>query len=34
MDEKDMEEEKQNGKRKVWRIKRKTLFIGIVTFIF
>jgi hypothetical protein len=26
MDEKDMEEEKQNGKRKVWRIKRKTLF--------
>jgi hypothetical protein len=26
MDERDMEEEKQNGKRKVWRIERKTLF--------
>jgi hypothetical protein len=33
MEERDMEEEGQNGKRKGWGIERKMFFFGIVIFI-
>jgi hypothetical protein len=34
MDERDMEKEAHNGKRKEWGIERKMIFFGIVIFIF
>jgi hypothetical protein len=32
MDERDMEKEEQNGKRKGWGIERRMFFFGIVIF--